>query len=210
MILDSITPIRVADVGSLTNELNALRRLADGMSYLYGQVRTWELNISEAIPKNIRVFSFGNDPRMRGVPRDRIECHFHWYAVSLLNLVRLVSYIAYGRNTRKRLRYEKPVLGAVLSFRHKIGAHIAVASFEKRPEDTPAVLLMSVLPQITWDDDLSQLAVRMTRGKDSFTSGNVMKPWRLTEVHERLCDRYPLLAQYRPTFERADQCQLRN
>ncbi len=207
MILDSIMPIEVADVGSLTNELNALRRLADGMSYLYGQVRTWELKISEAIPRNVRVFSFGNDPRMRGVPRDRIECYFHWYAVSLLNFVRLVSYITYGQNTRMRLRYEKPVLGAVLSFRHKIGAHIAVASFAKRPEDTPAVLLMSVLPQITWDDDrfvVSQLAVRMTRGKHSFTSGNVMKPWRLTEVHEKLCDRYPLFGQYRPTIERVD------
>jgi len=96
----------------------------------------------------------------------------------------------------------KSVLGPVRSFRDKIGAHFAGATLNRNDKD--AERFVSLIPQLAWSNDrlvVGPWTVGLTRSGKRSSSAEI-QPWSLTERHEELCERYPILQAFMPTFER--------
>jgi len=174
------------------NELASLRYLSIGLAFLYKQVKKVELTIIKQIGPEIRIFSYGNDPRMRGIPRDLIACSFHWYSVSVCNYILMVGWIRHtiDPNSPFPWDYVDSLIPEVRAWRDKVSAHFAKADNDRR--DTIAEQEVSVFYPIGFYDDAfyaSPMSLTMTKKGKRITSKSLQK-WSLTKTHEQLQPRY--------------------
>lgn len=174
------------------NEYWALVFLWRGLQLLSTQVSAFETTVRSRLDPTKKYFIAGKDPALSGIPMDLLSNYFHWYSVSACQYVRTVGAIGYiADNTRcKPPEYVKAVIPDVLVFRDKVAAHFAWTS--KNERDNPAERAISIMPQITWNDDrfkVSGLVLARADGNSSSDS-SALKPWSLTETHEQLRQRY--------------------
>jgi hypothetical protein len=229
VVLDAIAGINAPKelLGQLANAPNSLSRLAAGLGFLYGKVRHAELILIDQMRDSVietlerlgdgvsqgaldscnsgavQAFVYGNDPLLNSVRQDLIECAFHWYSVSADNFVRVIWSLSDGSEDRDVYRIK--VLGQIVPFRDKIAAHFAGATANKRDND--AERLVSLIPQLAWSKDrlvVGPWTMGMTRSGKHSSSAEI-QPWSLTERHEELCERYPILQAFMPTFERRSE-----
>ena len=193
MILDHIDNLELADaaVKRHGNELNSLRRLAEGLIALYHMVVKWEAQLTQPGNGDIRFMCFGNDPVLKQLPMGLVECVFHWYSVSAVNYVRLVARLLaeYNRTRPSPNDYVRRVLPEVLTYRNKVGAHFARASVDSR--DSHADRQISVFPSIGWmDGRLRAGGLQLAMRKKGETSRSSAMNWSLTETHLQLARRF--------------------
>lgn len=195
-ILDHIEGIAVpADVfAQPANEYSALLSLRDGLEFLARQASKCDEAARQQLDPggNLEIFSYGNNPSLRGIPFGLLTCAFHWYAVTACQYVRLVGAIAYQMDANRPLppKYVGMVIPEVLAFRDKVAAHFAWTS--RHGQDTDAERALSVMPQITFQNysffvGAWTLHLR-AKGKESNSSS--IQPWSIAEIHARLRKRY--------------------
>jgi hypothetical protein len=192
-MLDGIDGLTLGEELDAT-ELNAVRSLAylwSGLRFLDHQVSEIEKSLSSSLDLDKKVyFVLGNAPLLKDVPQGLIACAFHWYATSSCNFVRLVGWLAHGRNGHRADAYVGRIIPSVRVWRNKVGAHFAIT--DPRKEDTAAVLESSVMFPIGFVNGRFQtqpFIVSMRRGgKASSTRADMS--WSLTDVHRLLAQRY--------------------
>jgi hypothetical protein len=197
MIRDHIEGFEITDdtLQRRSNEAGALNYLFTGMGFLYDLVRQAEL---EARQQFIDVTASA-ETRLPSVapvhPGVRI-CAFHWYATSACNFVKTIAWIHQRQDSSapSPADYLEKVVPEVKSWRDKVSAHFAFHTPHRN--DTPADGLASVIPptaQINGRFVAGAYCVTVTRAGQR--SNSQLRPWSLTEVHERLCTRYGISAQ---------------
>jgi len=195
-ILDHTDGIKVpgAVFQEPANEYYALICLAEGMSCLYRQVKRYEEVVEQRMNPhgNLKVAGAGNLPAFSDLPMPLLVCSFHWYAISACQYVRLVAAIAHFQDQTRPIppAYVKNVIPEVLAFRDKIAAHFAWAT--KHERDNDAERLASVLPPLRLSDGrfIASGYRVMLRRSGKTTKSDAIIGWSLTEVHERLVERY--------------------
>ncbi len=191
--VDQITiPGRVFDQPA--NEYWGLVCMWHGMEFLYRQAAKADQLVKQRfnLGGNVTFFSLGNVPDMPQIPMALLTCGFHWYAVSACQYVRTVGAIAYRQDTSrpKPRAYVEAVIPEVLAFRDKVAAHFAGMTQNKNDND--AERLASIIPPLTIENDawhVAGITVAMTNG-NGVSASEVLKPWSLSRVHERLRARY--------------------
>ena len=141
------------DVERFHNELRAIEYLASGLNYLNAQVSHIEAEVRGKSPEIGE--HFGDVPGLEWLPKGLVACSFHWYSVTVCNYVLLVGWLLNDGcsddvRTEKAKNYQKAVLGNVLQWRHKVGAHFAQAVPHKK--DNLAVRTLSVTFPIAFRD----------------------------------------------------------
>lgn len=177
------------------NEYYTLISLAAGLEFLYQQVSRYEEHAVQRLsPIGKRQFTMSsNHPALEGFPDALLHCAFRWYSVSACDYVRMVGSIACRNDPSRTTRpvdYVRNVVPEVLAFRDKVGAHAAWTM--KSAHDCHAERELSVMPTLTFQTNRFvipgwTLAFRSS-GDESDTSA--IPPWSLTEVHDRLRQRY--------------------
>lgn len=202
MQIDAMEPLELSAerVEKHTNAIGALHRLAAGLAYLDTAVLEVEAVVRERFCErhgsNVRCVVFGNDPILVESRQDLVECYFHWYAVSLVNYVRAIAAMAFESDKPARIAYQDKVLGNVAPFRDKIAAHFA--GMTANQNDNDAERLVSLIPGVSWSDDRFVAAGFSTyvRKGDVRSESKAIGPWKLTEMHDDLCRRYPMLTEF--------------
>lgn len=192
-ILDHIDNITVP--GSVfknpVNEYWALICLWEGMSFLYHQAKRCDEALRSRVNPDdtIKYMSMGNLPEFHDIPKALLTCAFHWYAISACQYVRTVGMIAY-KEIGDVNDYIRKVIPEVLSFRDKVAAHFAWTKSDSR--DNKAERMISIMPQITFQDDSFFVGSWKLTSKSSgeATNSEAIKPWSVTKTHEYLCNRY--------------------
>ncbi len=133
---------------------------------------------------------FGNHPNLLGLPLTLLSSYFLWYPVSLYNYARLCGWLANDGDEKAARAYVEEVLPPpVLRYRNKVAAHFALA--DSRPDDTPADLAASVLLPVSFiNGRLAARGFRITVVSDDGPSTSDDLMWSLTDVHEKLSERY--------------------
>jgi hypothetical protein len=172
-----------------SNEYWALTYLWHGMENLYLQVLVLENDIRTE--GQTVSFEFGNTPTLLRFDRALITCFFHWYAISACQYVRTVGWIANRNGVTKTTprQYLQEVIPEVHYFRDKFAAHLVGTSDDSR--DDTAIRLASLLPNLGIHSGrfiVPAFGLSVSRGDDK--SSTQFDPWSLTEVHERLSNRY--------------------
>jgi len=176
------------------NEYYALVCLHDGMNLLYRYAKRCDDAIRSRVNTkgNLRYMGMGNLPEFQGIQKTLLTCFFHWYAISACNYVRTIGRIAYlNDNTHSRPHtYAKKVIPDVLAFRDKVAAHFAWTT--KHKQDNDAERVMSILPQLTFNNDSFQVgSISMSLKKNGKAStSETVTPWSICKVHEKLQERY--------------------
>ncbi len=202
VIIDHAVPITVSvDTGIF--EISTLMSLEMGLTHI--ALTVWRTE---------EPFRRGNNARTRTVHPDTdlrmtrmLECHFHWFGVSLCNYVSLVGFLASLHNGaisrkdletkegRKRIAaacktYVKrvPEIRDVLLWRNKAVGVFSIhdttdndnlVTFDMAPMH-PVSFVARRYRVRQWDQGKRTRGVR----KDGFS------PWSITEVYERLASRY--------------------
>ncbi|MFC1874908.1 hypothetical protein ACFLY3_01960 [Chloroflexota bacterium] len=176
-----------------SNELNSLRYLSEGLSFLYKQVKKVEVAVVKRIDPKTYILSYGNDPRMAGIPVDLIACSFHWYSVSICNYALMVGWLRHTIEPTSSLPwdYVDSIMPVVRAWRDKVAAHFSKADIRYRGDNT-AEKEVSVFYPIAFDDDAffaAPMKLRMTKKGKRITS-DILQKWSLTKTHEQLQPRY--------------------
>lgn len=191
LVIDHIDNLQLSEDAAKKyfNELRSLCYLACGIWFLYDEILKIETQIAKGIPKNRRVFSFGNSPDLEGIPQDLVACAFHWYAVTVCNYVKMIGWLVNGCDSKKATDYFKRVIPPVKLWRDKVGAHFARHS----PKDENAAdLAKSVMFPISFEDDAfyaGSIRLAISRGGKKSVSRQDMR-WSLTHTHRNLILRY--------------------
>ena len=197
MIVDCLEPIELSDetAEGYKNHFSSLGRLSPGLRFLYEKVKRVERNFCKRLPPDTKMVWMGRLPEITNEERNLLECFFQWYAVSVCNFVRMAGWLRYpDKKSEPSLKaYLAKVLSGPLAFRDKVGAHFAASCFQ----DNLAEKMASVMPQVSWSDTHFYAAAinvfikhgNEIEGRDS----GKMERWSLTEVHEELMIRYPIL-----------------
>ena len=181
-----------ADADRYYNLLDLLQNLAIGLDFLNCQVSKVENEVRRNLcTKKYRVMSYGNDPRLEGVPRQLIYCAFKWYSVTVCDYVRTIGWLGYGGDNKKAMGYLNRVIPHVKNWRDKVGAHLALT--DPRENDSPADLQIT---SSTWqigfrDDAFTAGELTMSLGsKDGGSTSRQDRMWKLTDTHQQLASRY--------------------
>jgi len=192
MIIDHVDHLELsrADEAEWANELNSLAYLGEGLWFLYDNLMRIQEKVVDVVGNDVECSFIGSPPGFEWIPQGLVACSFHWYAVSACNYVRLVGWLAYGGKRTEVDKYVKRVLGAVKTWRDKVGAHFAQTT--RRNEDSDATRSASVMFPVGFEDDAFvahpfTLVKGDTRGQS--TSRDDMR-WSLTHTHRALAKRY--------------------
>lgn len=193
MILDHVDMLELPDsmVGRCGNELCTLWNLAVGLDYLYRQVDKVERAMIDQVQGKLKIMTAGNIP---GVPNEMlalVTCAFHWYGVSACNYAWLVGWLARQADTnrRKPQKYAHDVIPAIVTYRHKVAAHLATVA---PGDDTPADIAATLLFPVTLTDEgfhVGGVSVTMTKDGHRTRSKHDFQ-WNLTATHRELRKRY--------------------
>lgn len=202
VIIDHVLPIEFpADTGIF--EISTLMSLEMGLHHIALTVWQTEEPLRRKSDSGKRTVHPGTDPRSARL----LECHFHWFGVSLCHYVSLVGFLASLHNgavSRKDLATKGgqkriatackayvngiPEIRDVLLWRNKTAGAFSI----NEPTDDGNVVTLDMAPVHPisfmarkyrvrqWDQGKSARGAR----KDGFP------PWSITEVYERLAPRY--------------------
>ncbi|MCG2585294.1 hypothetical protein [Massilia sp. TS11] len=176
------------------NHLGTLQSMACGLAQIYDSVKAEELKEQEELKsygKGVSVFKAFNDKLFL------IEPRFHWYAVALMNFIRLNGVLC-GLVKRDlslsnlsgdpaafkdySLKYSDSVLNgsAIKEWRNKISAHHAL--IDPKPSDVALIEALLIPCKLVLGENRYRLGGFETNGKN-------LPEWSLTEVHEDLRSR---------------------
>jgi hypothetical protein len=133
---------------------------------------------------------------------NHIACCFHWFAISLVNYLRLVGLIGIMSENNWRIEslakqevknevkrhcreYVKSVIPEISTWRNKVGAHLA--STDPFSEDNIGTLAASMAHPITYSTPYYH-ANAMTYGLDEHK--DEIPSWSLTEAYDHLTPRF--------------------
>jgi len=193
MVLDHVDGLELCDEQAKKhgNELYTLRNLAVGLAYLNHQVAKIERATVGPIQGKLKLFSTGNIPGIAPETLSLVTCFFHWYAVSACNYVQLVGCLAKQVDSTKPTptEYAKTVMPAVLMYRNKVAAHLAMVVPR---HDNPADLLATLLfPIVLTDEGFHVGGTRVCFGTAEESQQNQHDlMWFLTKTHRELAKRY--------------------
>jgi hypothetical protein len=208
--LDYTVPLEV-ESERYFNEIRTIQTLKVGLRWIAGTLKAPEGAWEAQTKGKVNLVSFGLDvDGQPGSPQlDMVACFFHWFGVSLCNMVRLVGFVRglhCGHFRRSDLAdpskfdvikrsvntYVQSVkeIRAVLRWRHKVGAHYAITS--PQAGDNPATLTMSaVFPVVFVGGRYRVHAMTQTcHDRSTGTSRSEIPEWSVTEVFESLIPRY--------------------
>ena len=196
LVLDHVETIQLTaeQTQSYTDEIGALQYLAQGLESLFQLVISVEDQIQfRSAPRRTEI-SFGEDPRLEGLPVDLVRCSFDWYSVSICNYTRLVGWIWHeiDANAPGPLEYVNSVVPEAKAWRDSVGAHFERAHSSGQKSKNRAKSTASVWRPIPILDGrfvagAMTLSVRAS-GKDS--DSKALQPWSLTQSHGDLRKRY--------------------
>jgi hypothetical protein len=176
------------------NEYWALRSLWDGLEFLARQASDCDNIARQQLNPdgNFEIFSYGNDPDLKGIPLGLLTCAFHWYAVTACQYVRTVGAIAKRLDSTRPSppKYVAQVIPEVQAYRDKVAAHFAWASMHERDND--AERAASIMPAVTFQND-SFFVGAMTliiRAHGKTSDSRSIEPWSINSIHGRLRARY--------------------
>jgi len=174
------------------NEYYALLCLHAGLAFLYRQAEKCDQIALKKIDPKKQIFIFGNSGLLPEPSVRLLACAFQWYSVSACQYVGTVGTIAYLQDNNRPIppKYIESVIPEVKAYRDKVGAHYAWTKTSEK--DNEAERLASIIPQVAWCKDSFQvqgLTVSKTSGGKSSNS-EVMQPWSITKIHQRLRERY--------------------
>jgi hypothetical protein len=192
------------DINDLLNELSNLEKLQNGLFSIAMTVKSLEKQEFERRKLSERSITIGF-----GMPEGThaseqellLPNYFHWFANDLINYVRLAGFTMHrinGTITHEMIRsdsdkvkgfvneYVKSVteIDEMKIWRNKVSAHFAITA---PLSENPAILYHSILQPIAF-----WMNMRFTMNTviiDGMTEAD-MPQWSLTEVFERLFERY--------------------
>lgn len=175
-------------VQQLTNEINSLANLMQGMDLLAYQVQKCEVVMHERLDPTLKYSISGNSPQLEGISIVLLQCFFDWYAVSACKYVKLIGKIAVYHNiTNERADdYMKRIIPNIIMYRDKIGSKFCYTSHNK--QDNTAEKIFSVMPQLTFEDNTFVVGAWKFATRGSNTQS--IKSWSITETHNMLKKRY--------------------
>ena len=197
VVLDYIKGIELDRENPPLNNLHALNYLPSGIFTLVDQVGAKENEILRRPKHKVPSFSLIFN---RGHGENITVCCFHWFAISIINYVRLiglidimnknnwkVSDIAKNREKISKYctEYVREVIPAILLWRNKVAGHFAITN--PRKEDNLATLEMSIMHPLTY----LYPHYEVSAGKLS-TEGETgeIPQWSLIKEFEKLIPRY--------------------
>jgi hypothetical protein len=196
IVLDSAEGIKYDTESSALQNAHALSYLPVGLHRLAETVRRHENQVPNL---------FGGDvPDMMafGFPNSQIlSCFFAWFAVSLVNYLRLVALIKLLEDKEWRpedLRnkanhasikshctaYVRRVIPSIYRWRNKVAAHFAIT--DPFHDDSLGTLEVSLFEPITYNRPYFKVGTFSWRGG---TDASERDPWALTETFETLAPR---------------------
>lgn len=193
MILDHVDMLKLPDekAKKYNNEFYTLRNLAVGLQYLYRQVDKVEQTLIGSIRGKLKLVTAGNIPNVPKETLALVTCAFHWYAVSACNYVWLVGWLAHqaDSNRRKPQKYAHDVIPTIVTYRHKVAAHLATV---QPKDDTPADIAATLLFPVTLTDEGFRVGgwKVSTRRKGQACQSKHDFQWNLTKTHVELAERY--------------------
>ena len=200
MRIDDVLPVDIPDDLSdplrqeFHNHLGTLQSMACGLVQIYESVKSEEIKEEEklkAYGPGVSVFEAFNNKLFF------IEPRFHWYAVALMNFVRLngvlcglvrreldLSLLKSNPGSFKdySLKYSDSVLSGspIKEWRNKISAHHAL--IDPKPNDATLIDALLIPCKLVLGENRYRLGGFETNGKN-------LPEWSLTEVHEDLKSR---------------------
>ena len=174
-------------------ELQTLDTLWLGLEHLYANVKSAQESGQVRTNPLGPLFFDNGDPKTAGdLPVPLIVCWFHWYAVSACNYVGAVGRIARdaGLTELTPRKYVEHVVPAVLHWRHKVAAHLAISN--PQADDIGAMEGLCVVNHLSSQGgtlQVSGLRVRSQKLDEPETSAEI-KGWALARVHVELQQRY--------------------
>ncbi|MBU1032469.1 MAG: hypothetical protein ABII13_05595 [Patescibacteria group bacterium] len=183
----------------MLHEAQSLWDLRIGLHFLAQQVRAFEIEYAKN-HSDITAACVGI-PGLEPQQLSLLTCMFHWFANMLVNHARLCGYMRgvlthkiepreISKNKTKVFcnEYVKSCVPEELRiWRHKVAAHFAIT--DPRSGDGIANTDFSVTPQLAWQRPYFMVAgFRMKSHIDN--SESTLKPWKLTEIFERLAYRW--------------------
>ena len=176
------------------NEYWALLCFWEGMEFLYGLSKKCD----EAVKRSLnpddkwRVVAMGNLSGLNQVPKNLLNCSYHWYSITACQYVRTIGAIASRQDTSrpKPLAYIESVIPDLKVFRDKVAAHLSFST--NNDKDNDAERLFSVLPAPAFENDCFNMgAFTVTLKNENGTqTSSAIKSWNLCKVHEELRKRY--------------------
>ena len=172
------------------NEFWCLNYLWQGMALLAHQVQKFELIVQEKLDPSFTCSFSGNAIQLEGIPQDLITSYFDWYAVSACKYVKLICKIANNHgaalNKERTNSHAERIIPALVTYRDKIASKFCYTSHNK--QDNKAEKMMSIMPQLTFDDNAFIVAAYqlLTHGSNSAS----LTKLSLTETHKILTERY--------------------
>ncbi|MFA5633365.1 MAG: hypothetical protein WC997_17865 [Porticoccaceae bacterium] len=199
LIVDHVKNIGLAKPKTHTTLFYPLKYLPAGIHEIAKQVRLLEIDNAEngILPDACGYMTFTDEIYLP-------SCYFEWFAVSVVNHLRLVALLEIGCQRQWGIKAlaskenaveikahcSKYVLEAVpdlLEWRHKIAAHYSIT--DPRRDDSVASLLRSVSLKV-WYQKGRLVADGVTPpGKDPLADPG-SKPWSLAERFEQLAPRF--------------------
>lgn len=215
VIRDNIKGIEVDLDNSPISNLQSLVYLKDGIFFLADQVKEAEKKFLGKIIRPIedreREFfpgvEFLEGQEMVGMDftgkYNYINCIFNWFAISVINYVRVVGLIDYLKNNNLKLeniksvseknkindyctKYAEEVVPEVKKFRDKIAAHFSATA--PYGNDNFLDLELSLMPVVTTHEGFFE-ANGIVLIRDG-VGNNQLPPWSVTKEFEKLKARY--------------------
>ena len=169
------------------NAIESLRRMGEGLFWLYDHVKQVEGHARiEAEEDRVLVSLFPKAGRT--VSMGRVSLLFQWYAVSACNLAQLVGWLTY-RQPSQAQAYVKRVMPRLSDYRNKVAAHVALASPRG---DNDADLELSVMTYLIYNNGrlMAGALKPEIESKDGAVTPSRDYGWSLTAAHETLTPRY--------------------
>lgn len=171
-----------------------LKMLWFGMSHLYERIKLVQATEHNDSWASATSLAYNTGERIGPEPYLLVYSLFHWYSVSACNLVGLIGRVLIDAKEIEHKRpsgYVDEIIPSVKLWRDKIGAHFAVTTPTKRDND--AMKSLSIYNSIRLRNGVVEVVPLQVRSlEEGRQSEAALKRWALTEVHERLEERYHL------------------
>ena len=191
LLFDSQENVRILAKGysKAKNELSWMHTAGYGLSILassWTDARIHLRNKNSSHPKVVVDFEWCHSPVMALV--------YQWFSVTASNFADAawavlvgsgVSSNFYGGN---REQFRKDVLGPLLPFRNKVGAHLAVHRSNKRDTKDDELFAAASGSCVMVGDDVYIPVTRINASGDEVDSE--LKPWSLGQEYSRIYDRF--------------------
>ncbi|MEX2237419.1 MAG: hypothetical protein WEB00_07790 [Dehalococcoidia bacterium] len=191
VVLDYVDKLTVPEEdasATFANHIRYITALQIALDYLFGQMQKLEQCLPKQREGTItwKLGAIGlSRPEM-----DMAAAAYRWYSVDLYSLATTVGWLTLGQQEHKAREYAKRVLGPVIVFRDKVGAHPQLVA-PKRHTGTAADKDASTMFRVeAFDDRLVVGSATYGKTQKGSTSVSSLQRWSLTERHPEMQKRY--------------------